>query len=289
MSLFIGSKKIGYDVLKKMFELAPEELDGVITIDDRWDTRSYYNTIHEFCTKNAIRLEVAVNRKHSEELMFKMATDLCVVVGWYWLIGKELVEKFRFVGIHNSLLPKFRGCAPLVWAMIVGSQHVGTSLFSFTEGMDDGDIWSQKEYLVKETDYIGDVLEVMESYAVEMIEESYVGMISKSIIPKPQPQFGATYCGMRTPEDGLIDWSWPAESIYNFIRAQSRPYPGAFTLYEGAQVTIWRAKPLKYTYIGTPGQILEPNLVCCGNMRPIRLLDIEGDVKLLSPKIRLGS
>ena len=290
--LFIGSKAYGLRCLEKLYSLKPESLAGIMTLDDSADGRNVLESFEAFAEKNKIEIYIAQNRKESEAIISRIGPELCIVNGWYWMIGNETLNAVPhgFLGMHNSLLPKYRGGSPLVWTMINGEKVAGLSVFSFTEGMDEGDIWAQERVPIERDDYIGDVLAKLEDKAVGVLDRIYLKILSGDIKPSPQNHAEATYCAMRNPDDGLIDWNWPASRVYDFIRAQSTPYPGAFTYTDSGKVIIWRARPLDSTYYGTPGQVArisdEGALVICGDSRPILLevAEYEGQ-KLAASKI----
>ncbi|MEW6605774.1 MAG: methionyl-tRNA formyltransferase, partial [Thermoproteota archaeon] len=224
------------------------------------------------------------DRLETEKLIRTLKPDLCVVSGWYWLISQDTLNFVPrgFIGIHNSLLPKYRGGSPLVWTMINGEQKAGVTLFSFTTGMDDGDIWDQRTIEIEFTDYVSDVLKKLEDKALCILREKYLDILKNKAKAIPQDSSEATYCAQRFPFDGLIDWKKTAVEVYNFVRAQSEPYPGAFTMYEGKKLTIWRAHPENITFYGTPGQVARITdsgvYVICGNQKPLVLdvVELEG-------------
>lgn len=277
----MGSKQLGLRVLKEVHALAPDKLAGILTIDDRSDVRTKFDEFEEFSKESGLRMVVAANRKHSEQVIKDIAPDLCLVVGWYWLIGASILSSVPrgFVGIHNSILPKFRGGSPLVWAMINGDSEVGFSLFSFTPGMDDGPVWAQGRVSVDVHDDISAVLERLENKTVEVLRQAYLPLLNGQLEPFEQKHDDASYCAQRLPTDGNIDWRRSAYDVYNFIRAQSEPYPGSFTYLDAMQVKIWKAKLFDKTYFGTPGQIArissEGVYVVCGDDRAIVLDEIE--------------
>lgn len=281
--LFMGSKQLGLRVLKEMYSLAPGNLIGAATIDDTDDTRTKYDEFRQFAEAQGLELRVADNRKHSEQIVQKLKPDLCFVVGWYWLIGEATLSAVPcgFIGIHNSLLPKFRGGSPLIWSIIKGEREVGFSLFSFTPGMDDGKIWAQGSVSLEDHDYISSVLEKLESKALEVLQRNYLQILNGSATPVDQNEEFATYCAQRFPRDGNIDWGKPAQEVYNFIRAQSDPYPGAFTFFQGQEMKIWRARPFEKPYSGTPGQVAritsDEVYVICGDDRALALEEVEID------------
>lgn len=169
--------------------------------------------------------------------------DLLVVIGWYYKIPRvirELAPK-GCVGIHASLLPKYRGGAPLVWAVINGETQSGVTLFHFTDNMDDGDIIAQQGFTIAHQDTIADVLAKAERASLAILRNELPRLANDTANRIPQNHSRATTVPQRKPDDGEIDWSWPAERIRNFIRAQTKPYPGAWTEIQGKRVTIWSA------------------------------------------------
>jgi methionyl-tRNA formyltransferase len=279
--LFVGSKQLGHRVLRELYGLAPEALVGIITIDDQKDSRSAFPDFEMFSRESGLQLHVAKDRRHSEEIIKSLKPELCFVVGWYWLIGDDVLNSVPhgFVGIHNSLLPKYRGGSPLVWQILRNEKEVGFSLFSFDSGMDTGPIWAQGRVPLGREDYVSDVLAKLEEETIRMVRAGYHGLLEGSVMPSPQNNAEATYCAQRLPSDGRIDWHAPAEDVHNFIRAQSDPYPGAFTHYEGRILKIWRARVFDRRYFGTPGQVarIEEDgvYVICGDNRAIILEETE--------------
>jgi len=279
--LFIGSKPLGLQCLKKLYEIKPEALAGVMTFDDRDDARNAFDDICRFANDNKLKLYIAKNRKDSEALIAEIKPEICFVNGWYWLIGNDTLNLVPrgFLGLHYSLLPKYRGGSPLVWSMINGEKYAGYSIFSFTDGMDEGDIWAHGKVEIGPDDYISDMLAKLESKSIAALDKIYPKTLNGSLKPTPQNHALATYCAMRSPDDGRIDWNKPARQVYDFIRAQSEPYPGAFTFLDDRKLIIWRARLLDLTYHGTPGQVARVSsdgaLVICGDSCPLLITTAE--------------
>ena len=287
--LFMGSKALGLKILSVIHSLLPHTLMGVITLDDANDTRTVLNGFKTFCNKNRLPLHIAKNRDHTQDIIGSLKPHLCMVVGWYWLIDEDTLNMVPegFIGIHNSLLPKYRGGSPLIWQIISDEKTAGFSLFSFSPGMDDGPIWAQGSVPINREDYISDVLAKIEARTIEVVRKVYPKIISGSITPVEQNHTKATYCAQRYPEDGNIDWRKSAYEIYNFIRAQSHPYPGAFTFIDGEILRIWRARPFANIYYGTPGQVAKITdgevFVICGDNRAVILEEVEIEGKRGKP------
>jgi methionyl-tRNA formyltransferase len=279
--LFMGSKSLGLRVLKKIHALSPATLIGAVTIDDSKDTRTKFTDFQAFTDDHEVELHVAKNRIHSEQIIQELKPDLCFVVGWYWLISNAALDAvpFGFIGIHSSLLPKFRGGSPLIWQIIRGEKEYGFSFFSFTPGIDEGGIWAQGRVSIDRHDYISSVLEKLENKVIEVLQHNYLEILNGSIKPVEQNHELATYCAQRFPRDGNIDWRKPAQEVFNFIRAQSDPYPGAFSFFEAQEMKIWKARLFEKPYFGTPGQVAritsDEVFIICGDDRAIVLEEVE--------------
>ncbi len=192
-------------------------------------------------------------------ILQRLRPGIGIAAGWYHRLPARLRRVFTrsVLGIHASLLPKYRGGAPLNWALLQGERETGVSLFELTDGVDDGPLYGQRRFPIGPNDYIGDLVERANDAAVDLLRESIAGIINGSLTP--QMQNGTpTYCLQRGPDDGVIDWTHPAEEIERLIRAVSRPYPGARTALAGTRLTIWRATAIREApmVLGRPGQIV---------------------------------
>jgi len=166
--------------------------------------------------------------------------DLLLSINYLFLIEQDLIAwpKFGAVNFHGSLLPKYRGRTPHVWAIINNEQKTGVTSHFISEGCDEGDIILQEEVSIEPNDTGAMVLdkfnECYPSLVMNVIELFQKGEV-KSL---KQDEQLATFFGKRTPEDGAINWNWQKERIKNWVRAQAQPYPGAFTHIKGNKVVI---------------------------------------------------
>jgi methionyl-tRNA formyltransferase len=282
----MGSKRIGLRSLHALKQCSTANLLGVVTPDDRSDARSCTADFAAFCKLHSIPLYIVKSQRDADAVLTELQPTRCLVVGWYWLVSPLMLQKVPggIIGIHNSLLPRYRGCAPLVWAMINGDESVGISLFSFSEGMDDGPVWGQRKVPVRNSDTIGTVLSQLETHAAELISTVWPRIEDGTTSPMVQVESEATYCGLRTPEDGRIDWQKSAAQLHDFVRAQSEPYPGAWTtLANGQKMTVWSSDlRSSQVFFGTPGQVLQllndGIVVSCGQNTSLLLtkISIEG-------------
>lgn len=292
--LFLGSKRLGLRILEQMAILRPEALVGAVVLDDRSDRRTVHDEFLTLCGQRGIPMHEVARRSQVAGIISHTRPDLCIVVGWYWLFSREMLARAShgFIGIHNSLLPRYRGGAPLVWSLINGESEVGFSLFSFTAEMDAGPVWARESLPVGPDEAIGSVLSRLEDAAVATLRTSYGPLLDGELEPRQQEEALATYCCQRKPEDGQIDWSQPATSVHNFIRAQSDPYPGAFTLLDDHPMHVWSARLVPSSWCGTPGQVAQivadEVMVVCGDARTValRTASLDGQRKPAAQLVR---
>lgn len=160
--------------------------------------------------------------------------DIILSINYLFIIERSLFSKAKLaVNIHGSLLPKYRGRTPHVWAIINNESKTGVTAHLIDEGCDTGDIVKQKEVIIDNSDTGADILDKFNMLYVPIVDEILSDFEQKRIKPIPQNNKNATFFGKRTPEDGKINWSWQKERIRNWVRAQAYPYPGAFTYSEG--------------------------------------------------------
>ena len=273
--LFIGSKKIGLCSLAALADRIPPQDLVCGILDDSSDSRSCLQEMQAFCGKRQLTHFLLRDNSGLKAACERHKPFCVVVVGWYQIIPPSLLAMVPggFAGIHASALPRYRGGAPLVWALINGENQVGVSLFYFSAGMDDGRIIEQRVLEVGPDESIGDLLVRVQDASIEMLKQKARAILEGGADAWEQDHGQATYASQRRPEDGLINWNWPAAKVHNFIRAQSRPYPGAFSFTGAGQdgeqaIHIWRARIFPRPYYGPPGRVVQSGrrgmIVCCG-------------------------
>lgn len=250
--IFFGASKFGKKVCEIILQKNIAEVSAIFTIPEEFSI-SYsnskvknvlYSDFSGLAEKFEIPLIVVEDKLSDyEPQISKFNADLLLVVGWYHKIPKKIVESAPLgcVGIHSSLLPKYRGGAPLVWAIINGEKETGVSLFYFTDEIDAGDIIGQRKFIIEPEDTIREVLKKAEGNGISLIEECLPKISDGTAGRIKQNHQEATIYPQRNPEDGKINWEWDQVRIKNFIRAQTKPYPGAFTIINGRKVIIWDA------------------------------------------------
>ena len=254
----------GYRFLHKLNELAPEIEPIVFSFsEDPWEPR-YMEDIRELTlTSGGQFFETKhVGSRRWAQFWESTPVDLMFVVSWRFMIPAYVYRRPKlgtFV-FHDSLLPEYRGFSPTVWSIINGEDHTGVSVFEIADGVDEGDIVAQNCVHIGPDDTIAVIIERVTQTYLDLLEHNFSNLMNGDAQRYPQDHSLATYTCKRLPEDNLINWSAPTESIYNLIRAVTKPYPGAYTCLGGRKIQIWSAKRISNArqYIGrVPGRVVE--------------------------------
>ncbi|MEA2649893.1 MAG: UDP-4-amino-4-deoxy-L-arabinose formyltransferase / UDP-glucuronic acid dehydrogenase [Candidatus Binataceae bacterium] len=184
-----------------------------------------------------------------------------VIYSYYYrnLLPAELIALAPMGGynLHGSLLPKYRGRAPVNWMLANGEREAGVTLHHMVARADAGDIVAQREVEITDDDTALTLYRKIAPLGAALIGDYHPLIVSGMAPRRAQDLAQGSYFGRRTPEDGRIDWHWPARRIFNLVRAVTHPYPGAFGFVEGRRVYVWTAKiAAENGACGTPGTII---------------------------------
>jgi methionyl-tRNA formyltransferase len=171
--------------------------------------------------------------------------DLIVAVGWTRLIGSALlaVPRRGCVGFHASLLPRYRGRAPVNWAILRGETVTGNTMMMLDPGVDTGDIVDQQTVPILADDTCATVYEKVAAAGAEMLLRHLPALLEGTAPRRRQPDDGGEVLPRRVPEMGVIDWTRSDAELHNWVRALTVPYPGAFTSVHGRRLMVWRTRP----------------------------------------------
>ena len=186
-----------------------------------------------------------INDLENVEIIKKIEPDLILVLGWSQLLKIDLIKipKIGVFGSHPTLLPKYRGRAPIPWTIIKGLRKSGLTFFWIDEGTDNGDILDQREFLIAEDEDATSLMKKITDIGGEMLIENLTKIENGVITRKTQNELDFVEdWPKRTPEDGKIDWSKSAKDIHKLIRATTHPYPGAYTIFKNKKIKIWKAE-----------------------------------------------
>ena len=190
------------------------------------------------------------------ELLKTMAPDAIVVVAFGQILPKSILDlpKYGCVNVHASLLPKYRGAAPIQWAVIDGEKESGVTTMMMDVGLDTGDMLEQKAIPLDEKETGGSLFDKLSALGGSMILSTLKGLENGTITRTPQGESGTSYAKMLTKEMGHIDWTKDAVSIERLVRGLN-PWPSAYTLYAGKTMKIWSAEVTDLPGERTPGKI----------------------------------
>ena len=184
-----------------------------------------------------------INDESSVEILKNHAPDILIVLGWSQLLNEEVlaIPTIGTIGAHASLLPRMRGSAPINWAIIKGEKKTGNTLMWLNIGVDTGKIIDQYSFEINMYDSCNTLYENVAKSNKIMLERSLPLIEKDGQIGTIQEEGDEDILPRRRPKDGLIDFNKNTLDIYNFVRALTRPYPGAFFQYNDQKVIIWKA------------------------------------------------
>lgn len=198
--------------------------------------------------------------------------DLAVVVAYGRILPTQVLgaPKLGCVNVHASLLPKYRGAAPIVWAIVRGERESGVSLMQMDEGMDTGPELARLSANIEPNETAGQLSERLSALGAELIRTQLPNVLAARLSAVAQPHAAATMAPMLSKADGVVDFTRPAQQVHDHIRGMA-PWPGAQAYLEGKRVKLLRAHLLS-----TDGQLAEPGQILCADKSGIEVACGEG-------------
>lgn len=228
---------------------------------------------------NVLQPEKVKTGEFAEELK-KINPDLLVTAAYGRILPKEVLDipKYGCINVHASLLPKYRGAAPIQWAIINGEKVTGVTTMYTDIGMDTGDMLLKEEIEIDENITYGELHDKLAVLGADVLNKTLQKLKDNTLVRIPQPHEEATYAPMINKDVGLIDWNKSARSIHNLVRG-TNPWPVAFSFYKNAKFKIWKTTCEESCKSDSkPGTILEAGkegmLVVCGE-GCLRILEIQ--------------
>lgn len=276
--VFIGSSRFGLRCIELALQLPGIRVAGAVTAPQTFAisyrpegvTNVLHADVRSLCDAKGIPC-VTLERSMREEALYDAVRgwqpDAFLVVGWYHMIPRNWRSLAPAYGLHASLLPDYSGGAPLVWAMINGETKTGISLFQMDDGVDSGPIVGQAEERILDGDTIKTLYSRIEERGLELLKVALPRLATGVADFKVQDESKRRVFPQRCPKDGRIDWTQDAVSIDRFIRAQTRPYPGAYTTLNGESLTIWEVSRSSESLGYPAGNVVRKGdeyWVCCG-------------------------
>lgn len=248
--LFFGSSRFAVHSLKALLS-SEHKISCVVTQPDRAKGRGLRlgaTEIKKVALEAGLRVYQPPNINLADAIKFlnNFNAELFIVIAYGQILSREVlaIPKILPINIHASLLPKYRGAAPINWALIKGEKKTGVTLIKMTQDLDAGPVIFQRSIDIAETDTAITLEDKLSKLAAELILESLTAIKQNNYRLTPQNKKEATFAPELKKEDGGIGWNKPASDIYNLIRGCT-PWPGAFTYYKGKILKVHKAEIIR--------------------------------------------
>lgn len=257
----MGTPEFSVPALERLYQDRHDIL-LVVTQPDRPSGRGLQ--VAETAVKRAAqRLNLQVSQPESirssefYDHLQELNPDIVVVTAFGQILPGTIlnIPRFGCINIHASLLPKYRGPAPIQWALINAEKQTGVTTMQMDEGLDTGDILLTRETDISADDTAASLYDRLAHLGAELISETLRGLATGQVKPVPQDHCQATYAPLLRKSDGLIDWSRSAHLLDAFIRGMS-PWPGAFSFFSGKRLKIFKARPIRTDLKEVPGTVI---------------------------------
>lgn len=271
--LFFGYSEVGYECLSLLLERG-DNVVALITHEDNPHEKIWFKTPAVAAREKGVPVFTpeSVNTPEWREKIAALAPDLILSVYYRHMIGTKILGLPRLGAwnMHGSLLPKYRGRAPINWAVLHGEPRIGMTLHRMVKSADAGAVVDQEGVAIGPRDTAEEAFRKALPCARRVLARQIDALLAGTARETPQDEAQVTYFGGRKPEDGRIDWTQTSRGIFNLIRAVTDPYPGAFTEVDGARLMVWWAEPDSAAVrgrTGAPGAVLSvaPLVVATGD------------------------
>jgi methionyl-tRNA formyltransferase len=283
--VFCGTPHFAVPTLQHLLSRSDFDIAAVITQPDRPRGRGQRisaSPVKETALAAGIPVHQPekIRTSEAQTLLQTLAPDVIVIIAYGQIIPARLlsIPKLGWINLHASLLPKYRGAAPINWAIANGETQTGLTTMRIDAGMDTGDILLQEKLEIAPNETAPGLTKKMSEAGPPLVAKTLRGISSGNLSPQPQNHEEATYAPLLKKEDGRIDWNRPAQEIYNRMRGFD-PWPGAYTSFRGQTCHLW-AEPFSSRTLTSspPGTILQEGsqiLIACGHATLLRLLSVK--------------
>lgn len=295
--LFMGTPEFACPTLQMLIDYPGVEVAGVVTQPDRPKGRGQKLApppVKELAERHAIPVSQPLKVRAPEyvEEVRQLDPDLIVVIAFGQILPKALLDipKHGCINVHASLLPRYRGAAPINWCIINGEAETGITTMMMDVGLDTGDMLLRKATPIGEDEDAGALHDRLSLLGAETMRETLDLLLAGRLVREKQDDALSCYAPMLKKEMGLIDWDLEPDRIRNLMRGLT-PWPGAYTFLDGKTLKISRAKVGKGS--GTPGTVLKADksgieIACNGGSLIIDELQLEGRKRLSAAEFLAG-
>jgi methionyl-tRNA formyltransferase len=298
--LFCGTPQFAVPTLNHLLTQPDFEVLGVITQPDRPRDRGHQissSPVKEvaLAAKLPVHQPEKVRAPDVQELLHSYSPDFIVIIAYGQIIPARLlpIPKHGWINLHASLLPKYRGAAPINWAIVNGETRSGLTTMRIDAGMDTGDILLQRAFEIDAKETAPELSSRLSEAGAPLVADTLRGLATAKIMPRPQDHSQASGAPLLKREDGRIDWNRTAQEIYNRMRGFD-PWPGAHSIFRGDSCHLWGEPVSNQKRDAPPGTLLledDDLLVICGDATVLRLLAVklEGRKKVPASEFANGA
>ncbi len=258
--VFMGTPPFAATVLKKLLENDDYNVVGVVTQPDKLVGRKKVLTptpVKLVAVEHNIEVFQPTNIKEDYKAVIKMEPEIIITAAYGQILPKDLLEfpKYKCINVHASLLPAYRGGAPIHRAIINGEKKTGVSIMYMVEKMDAGDIISQAEIEISDADDTGTMFEKLANLGSDLLSQTLPSIFAKSINVTKQDEHLVTYAKNITRSEEKIDWQLTAKQIDHYIRGMT-PFPTCYTVIDNLNIKVFKASIIDIEVSAKAGEII---------------------------------
>lgn len=296
--VFMGTPDFSVGALETIIE-AGHKVEAVVTQPDKKKGRGnqvQFTPVKEAALKHNLTVYQPVKVRDEEfvNILKDIKPDVMVVVAFGQIVSKEILDipKYGCINIHASLLPKYRGSAPIQWSIINGDEKTGVTTMQMNEGIDTGDILEVEEVIIDRKETGGSLFDKLSEVGAKLIIHTLENIEKGNITPVKQNEAEASHVKMLTKEFGRIDFNKPAVEIERLIRGLN-PWPSAYTKLDNKTLKIWDADVVDKEYEGSVGEVVDVDKTCIyiktgDKTLAINELQLEGKKRMETSAFLLG-
>ncbi len=281
--VFCGTPEFAVPSLRALLAQPELEIDAVVTQPDRPRGRGQHvaaSAVKDVALESGLHVyqPEKIKSESAHEFFKRVAPDVVVIIAYGQIVPQALIDipRLGWINLHGSLLPKYRGAAPVNWAILNGESRTGVTTMRIDAGMDTGPILLQKEIDIGPDETAPELARRLSEIGAPLVLDTLRRLDRGDIQPRPQDSEQATFARMLKKEHGRIHWSDPASKIYNRIRGLD-PWPGAFSTFRGQLCHLW-GRPAAPATPAAPGTIESTKaavLVACGDATRLQLTFVQ--------------
>lgn len=280
--VFLGTSAFAVSTLERIAQTGHRVL-CVVTQPDRAKGRGHATAsspIKELAVQQGLSVyqPLRIRRPEAVTYLAALKAEVMVIVAYGQIIPQSIIDLPRhgIINVHASLLPKYRGAAPIQWAIMQGEHKTGVTTMRIDAGLDTGDILLSAETDIGPDETAPELSERLARMGADLLIRTLDGLAAGTLAPRKQEDALATYAPILKKEDGWIDWTMPAQTIHNRVRGLN-PWPGAFTRFRDHTLHIWRSRVARLCHARQPGRLIHSHglFVMCGDGAMLELIEVQ--------------